>query len=371
MSTKNEKNGECIDCGQEKIIYKSQRCHECFKKFDAERAKKKRQEKSINNVSKEAICIDCKELTIIRDAGKCDACFKKRASERTKKCRDIKKEELKVSDNNIEQIPENHKKCNTCNEIKEIGDFYVTNGNKCKECSKLFLKEIRKNAKIKEENTICKKCDKEKTPLEFRPNRRVCKDCEKAYGRNYVKKKSINVKNKSDTSDSDIDSDTDSEKSLDKNEYYLQKVKERRKKENLRLKNDFEFKLSRTCRHRIYSSIKKNYKTDEYVGCSTDFLKEWINFCLKDDMTFENHGKFWHVDHVIPVNKFNLQNDGEQFLCFNWKNLSPETASFNLKKGNDIIKIQVENHIKKLIDFHKLKNIPEPQDYIAFLKSKI
>lgn len=87
-------------------------------------------------------------------------------------------------------------------------------------------------------------------------------------------------------------------------------------------------------------------------------------------MTFENHGILWHVDHVIPLDLYDTKTEEQQLIAFNWKNLSPEFAEFNLKKNNKIVKKQVKKHIQKLKDFHKSKNMDIPHEYIKILEQK-
>ena len=63
-------------------------------------------------------------------------------------------------------------------------------------------------------------------------------------------------------------------------------------------------KIIRKVRARIFSCLKnKNKHTIEYLGCNCSFYLEWI---LNNNpiFTFENHGKEWHIDHVIPLSKF-------------------------------------------------------------------
>jgi hypothetical protein len=50
----------------------------------------------------------------------------------------------------------------------------------------------------------------------------------------------------------------------------------------------------------------------------------------------ENHGKEWHIDHVIPISKFDLNNQEEQILAFNWRNTMPLSCKENLSKNNKI-----------------------------------
>jgi len=78
----------------------------------------------------------------------------------------------------------------------------------------------------------------------------------------------------------------------------------------------------------------------------------------------ENHGKEWHIDHVIPISKFDLNNQEEQLLAFNWRNTMPLSSKENLSKNNKIIKEQIEMHYTKLVNYHLENKLELPQVYI-------
>ena len=78
----------------------------------------------------------------------------------------------------------------------------------------------------------------------------------------------------------------------------------------------------------------------------------------------ENHGKEWHIDHVIPISKFDLSNESQQLLAFNWRNTMPLSCKENLSKNNKIITAQIENHYKKLVDYHIENKLDLPQVFI-------
>ncbi|NBP58102.1 OmpH family outer membrane protein, partial [bacterium] len=58
------------------------------------------------------------------------------------------------------------------------------------------------------------------------------------------------------------------------------------------------------------------------------------------------------------------QNEEEQLIAFNWRNTMPLSCEENLKKGNKIIKSQVEQHYKKLVEYHTENKLDLPQVYI-------
>ena len=67
------------------------------------------------------------------------------------------------------------------------------------------------------------------------------------------------------------------------------------------------------------------------MGYSLNELKEHIESQFEDWMSWENQGKDWHIDHIIPMSWFSLDNWKE---CFALNNLQPMRASENESKNN-------------------------------------
>lgn len=53
-------------------------------------------------------------------------------------------------------------------------------------------------------------------------------------------------------------------------------------------------------------------------------------------MTRENYGE-WHIDHIKPISKFDLNDENEQKKCFHYTNLQPLWASENIKKSDKYV----------------------------------
>jgi len=51
-------------------------------------------------------------------------------------------------------------------------------------------------------------------------------------------------------------------------------------------------------------------------------------------MSWDNYGSYWHVDHIIPCDAFDLNKESEQRICFNWQNLQPLEGGENIRKSN-------------------------------------
>ena len=58
-------------------------------------------------------------------------------------------------------------------------------------------------------------------------------------------------------------------------------------------------------------NVTKDYKTMNLIGCSPSFFKEWIESQIYGNMTMQNYGKVWQIDHCLPINSFNLLFENE------------------------------------------------------------
>jgi hypothetical protein len=205
----------------------------------------------------------------------------------------------------------------------------------------------------------CRDCCLEKDVASFRHNRRVCKDCERRRGREYRRSAVGKAKSKK-WNEENAERMTE----LRANWYQNPKNKQKRNKQFMeRYHSDPVFKLHRSCARRIFNVIHKKRSTDEYVGCSSEKLQDWFEFCFQDGMTFENHGTVWHIDHVIPVNKFDLDDEEQQFLCFNWRNMMPYPKKDNLSKHDNIVVEQIKIHLTNLKNFHEENDEKIPEKY--------
>ena len=76
---------------------------------------------------------------------------------------------------------------------------------------------------------------------------------------------------------------------------------------------------------------KKSDTLEKYLGCSSKELGEWIESQFTNEMTWDNKDT-WNVDHVRPCASFDLTDEVQAKVCFNWRNLKPLGESENKSK---------------------------------------
>jgi hypothetical protein len=108
-----------------------------------------------------------------------------------------------------------------------------------------------------------------------------------------------------------------------------------RKRNKERRQTDLNYKITQNLRCRLYKAVKgltKHDSTLDLLGCSVDYLKEHLSSQFAEGMSWSNYGE-WHIDHIVPCVKFNLQDKGQQYKCFHYTNFQPLWAKDNLVKG--------------------------------------
>ncbi len=274
------------------------------------------------------------------------------------------------------------KTCTNCRVPKLLPDFQVRNNKPISQCrlcvnAQKSGNRRKKKAEVRQHqieageiilptdslnNQICNICRREKPKTEFRPYRCKCVDCERADGRSYRQSGYGQDKSAQWVEEN-------RERMTELQALWYQENKERRNEEyNRRYHSDPVFKFQQLCRRRIGMAfsdqdLRKSNNTIEYLNCSVPWLIQWFTYCFSSEMTLENHGSYWHMDHVIPVNLFDLTDPVQVYFCFSWFNLSPLPGSENMSKQDTINTRQLTQHIQKLMDFLCLWKVQPPQDY--------
>ena len=108
--------------------------------------------------------------------------------------------------------------------------------------------------------------------------------------------------------------------------------------ERLKRKNDSNFNLFCNIRQRTKYALKSPNvdKINDLIICSNYFFRKWIIHQLYGEMTLENYGKIWCLDHCYPLSKISLSNEYELIKYTNWLNIRPMYIKENIIKGDKI-----------------------------------
>jgi len=104
-----------------------------------------------------------------------------------------------------------------------------------------------------------------------------------------------------------------------------------------RYQNDTLFKLTCKIRVRISRALKTNKKDKslDLIGCRISELKSYIESKWQPEMTWSNYANDgWHIDHIKPLDAFNLEDVEQQKLACHYTNLQPLWSEDNFKKSN-------------------------------------
>jgi hypothetical protein len=138
-------------------------------------------------------------------------------------------------------------------------------------------------------------------------------------------------------------------------EHIKQKNKEcletRKEKIKLRRKTDLNFKISEILRSKFNREIKRN-KYSKFLGCDIVFLKKWLAYRFNENMNWNNMGSNWHIDHILPISKFDFSNQKDVCICYHWTNLQPLESKDNMSKSNNILLYDYFNNFISIFRFN-------------------
>jgi len=174
---------------------------------------------------------------------------------------------------------------------------------------------------------VCTKCGETKSLNNFSPSKSgkdgfmtYCKVCHriqiknnrnkyKEYDKEYAKKNWIEKKN-------------DPEYQFKHREYQKEYKRKKRQIPEYRLKENLRTYFYRVVTNKTKSIFK-------YLGCDLDEFLLHLENKFDSNMNWENYGKYWEIDHIIPIENFNLNNENEIYQCWNYLNLQPLTIKQN------------------------------------------
>lgn len=233
------------------------------------------------------------------------------------------------------------KTCPKCKNIYNVEDFPIINKKTgarytyCSSCKKQEQRDqyakYREQRKQKASNYYAK--NKENILL----NRAEKKEAINEYNRNWRKNNRLKIKQYNQAYKKENKNLIKKYKQDNKDQF---RIKQREYQKRKR-KEDPRFYLSLSIRKRFAEMMKSREWSKEnilaqYIGCSKDFLVKYIEAQFEPGMTWENKGKVWHLDHIVPL--ASAQNEQQMYELCHYTNLRPFEARQNESKNNKMIK---------------------------------
>ena len=85
-----------------------------------------------------------------------------------------------------------------------------------------------------------------------------------------------------------------------------------------------------------------------YFGLDSHTLREWFECQFIEELNWDNFGKAWQFDHIIPATYFDYSNEEDLYLCWSFINLRVEPLDQNKNRGNRIDILAVRSYFENL-----------------------
>lgn len=115
-----------------------------------------------------------------------------------------------------------------------------------------------------------------------------------------------------------------------------EKLNEKRRE---KMTQNLNFRLGSILRTRLGNALRRQNKAGSRggsavrdLGCTIPELKTYLEARFAPGMTWDNYGE-WHIDHVMPLVKFDLTDPEQVRMACHYTNLQPLWAKDNISKG--------------------------------------
>ena len=85
-----------------------------------------------------------------------------------------------------------------------------------------------------------------------------------------------------------------------------------------------------------------------YFGLDANTLRSWFECQFTEDLNWDNFGKAWQFDHIVPATYFDYSNDDDLYLCWSFINIRVEALEQNKNRGARIDVLAVRSYFEEL-----------------------
>jgi hypothetical protein len=83
--------------------------------------------------------------------------------------------------------------------------------------------------------------------------------------------------------------------------------------------------------------VTEKHSSFRYCGADIETVMKHIESQFKGGMEWKNRGKYWSIDHIIPLSSGNLSDEKDVLRLCHYTNLQPLTVEENSRKFNKIL----------------------------------
>lgn len=194
----------------------------------------------------------------------------------------------------------------------------------------------------------CSTCKEEKLVEGFCISRRAkdgyksqCKVCEKVYRE--VNKHVVRARNKryydANREQEIVRARTWQLTNPEKVKAYRQRldVKARSSQSSMRyVRENLNGRIAARLRTRLVNALQGRVRSSissvSDLGMPIEQFKLYLEKQFTPEMTWENYGSYWHIDHIMQLNRFDLTDPYQCAMACHYTNLRPLPASDNLRR---------------------------------------
>ncbi len=85
-----------------------------------------------------------------------------------------------------------------------------------------------------------------------------------------------------------------------------------------------------------------------YFGLDSHTLREWFECQFTEGLGWDNFGKAWQFDHIVPTTYFDYSIEEDLYLCWSFINIRVEPLDPNKTGGHRIDVFAVEGYFEEL-----------------------
>lgn len=87
-----------------------------------------------------------------------------------------------------------------------------------------------------------------------------------------------------------------------------------------------------------------------YFGLDIENLRKWFEYQFTEGLNWENFGKAWQFEHVIPLSYFNIAEEAELKMCWSFVNLRVEALNSDKGTGNRVDILGAKAYFQRLFE---------------------